>query len=143
MIPVEITWCGGRHSFALGLKEVDELQECCNAGAEYILNQLRFNLHSGGYRQEDFIHPVRLGLIGGNPDLDRVEAEMLVEKMVYRHGQKQVVLCAILVLERLVHGPADDMPDIPDDLKKQPGDPAETIPEESGSSPQSTASADS
>lgn len=101
-----MVWPGGEHEFALRLGEMRRLQESCDAGPEEILNRLR----RGGWRVNDLIEPLRLGLIGSGA-MTNSEAGPFVTQLFEQHPLAEFRIAALAVMAHALYGPADDMPE--------------------------------
>jgi Phage tail tube protein, GTA-gp10 len=61
---VTFAWGDGEYKFRLGIGELRELQDKCDAGPFQIYQRLA----DGSWRVDDVREPIRLGLIGGGMD---------------------------------------------------------------------------
>lgn len=126
-------WAGGRHTFRLDIGQLEELQEACDAGPEFIWARLE----TRAYRVKDVTEPIRLGLIGGGLKPD--EARKLVRRYVETRPLAENIRTAQKILAASIAG-------VPDEPAKKDGE-AETrsAPQtsrmESSDSPSFTASA--
>jgi hypothetical protein len=95
------------HTFRLGIKELEELQEKCDAGPGFVLGRLMSpNLE---WRIEDVRHTLRLGLIGGG--MPATDAIKLVKRYVDdRPAWAENAKTALAVLAVAIFGPADETP---------------------------------
>lgn len=120
---VTFEWADGEHTFRLYAPLLEELQELCNAGPQFILQRLQ---STGDWRFADVRETLRLGLIGGG--MDSSVALSLVNRYV---GDKKTaapllpnVQPAALVLMAALMGVSDDPVGKPQAAKE-----AGTIPE--------------
>lgn len=130
---VTLKWADGEHAFRLGIGEIRELQEKCDAGPQHIYRRLS----DGTWRLDDIRETLRLGLIGGGlepiPALNLIERYVDARPLVENVPPAQAVLGAALVGvkdEPLGEGDGED-----EDKGESPS------PEESSASPTSTATA--
>lgn len=135
---VTFLWGDGEHTFRLGIKQLRELQEKCDAGPAHILARLR----TGEWRIDDARETLRLGLIGAG--LKAEEALKLVLRYVDDRPLMESVQPAMVVLITALYGPADEP--IDDGGESAAGKPpaaedSPSSPTESSPSPPSTAPA--
>ena len=124
MRPLDLTWVGGEHSFALGLGNLRAIQQHCDAGP----NEIYMRLTDGRWRIDDLFEVLRQGLIGGG--MDNSAASKLITDMMSRHPLLEFTTTARAVLAVALVGPEDDK------VGKPEG--AETTPPENGDSQRST-----
>jgi hypothetical protein len=126
---VAFDWADGEHRFRLGIKELRELQEKCDAGPAFILGRLV----DGSWRVDDILQTIRLGLIGGG--LTPVTALPLVKLYVEQRPLFESIPAAQAILSAALVGAPDEP------LGKAPAatDQPTASPEESSASPPSTA----
>lgn len=110
----KLIWDGGENLFALKIKEFQALQQACDAGPEWVAQRLN-GLH-GGWRIEDIVDVLRIGLIGGGMEADKARA--LVVKTVNRVGPAALREVAFVVLMSEIQGPQDDKPKLPPGKRK-------------------------
>jgi hypothetical protein len=95
------------HTFRLGIKELEELQEKCDAGPGFVLGRLMSPRLE--WRIEDVRHTLRLGLIGGG--MPATDAIKLVRRYVDdRPAWAENAKIAQAVLAVAIFGPADELP---------------------------------
>jgi hypothetical protein len=95
------------HTFRLGIKELEELQEKCDAGPGFVLGRLMSPRLE--WRIEDVRHTLRLGLIGGG--MSSTDAIKLVKRYVDdRPAWAENAKIAQAVLAVAIFGPADEAP---------------------------------
>lgn len=95
---IELAWPDARRKYRLGIAELRELQEKCNAGPMEILNRLEV----GRWRIEDLGEIVRLGAVGGGMPL--ADAVIMVERNVYARPLVEAVPWAYKILAAVVVG---------------------------------------
>lgn len=95
---IDQPWADGRHVFRLGIDQLAELQEKCDAGPPFVLARLMQN----AWRVEDVRETLRLGLIGGG--LASRDAMKLIER--YVDAQKEVQLAENALIAQAVLGAA-------------------------------------
>lgn len=94
---IDLDWADGTYKFRLGIAQIRELQEKCDAGPVFILERLV----KGTWRVDDLLQTIRIGLIGGGtkPEValrlvrTYVEGRPLLENVQYA----QAILGAALV----------------------------------------------
>lgn len=94
----------GQYLFRLNLKQVEELQEKCDAGPPAIMQRLLSNT----WRVADIRETLRLGLIGGG--LEPAKALKLVQRYVDDEAFAPNALLAISVLQSRLFPFEDDPP---------------------------------
>lgn len=99
---VTFDWGDGTHTFRLGVGQIRELQEKCDAGPAFILSRLS----SGAWLVDDLIQTHRLGLIGGG--MKPVDAVALVRRYVEERPLLESVLSAQAILHALLVGVPDE-----------------------------------
>lgn len=99
---VELSWPGGRHTFALRIGELRELQDRLNAGPEEVFNRIR----SGNWRVNDLVEVVRIGLVGGG--MDRDEAGRQIATLIDTTPLSEFKFVAIAALASAIIGYEDD-----------------------------------
>lgn len=124
-----LIWPGGEHAFRLGIAELRALQDKCDAGPGHVAERLMGS--HGGWRVDDIVQPLRLGLVGGG--MGQPEAGTLVLKVFEESGPAELRAVAYSVLMASILGPPEDQPG-----DGQPGDDGpgesgagETVPDES------------
>lgn len=100
-----VAWADGEYKFRLGIAELRELQEKCDAGPMWIYERLQLNAHNG-WRLEDIRETIRLGLIGGG--LPPPEALALVKRYVDKRPATESILIAQAVLAFYLVGAPDE-----------------------------------
>lgn len=126
---VAFEWADGHYSFRLGLGDIRELQEKCDAGPAFIMGRLI----DGSWRVDDIYQTIRLGLIGGG--LTPVKALAVCQKYVAGRPLLENILAAQLILQSALAGVEDE----PLGKTQVAGDPANpTSQEASSASPPST-----
>lgn len=95
---VTFEWADGTYTFRLPRKQLEELQELCDAGPAWISARIE----SGSWRFKDIREPIRLGLIGGGKTAE--QARKLVElyvdppvPLMENLRPAQLILSAVLV----------------------------------------------
>jgi hypothetical protein len=98
-----LQWGDQEYRFRLGIGELRELQELCNAGPFQVYQRLA----DGSWRVEDVREPIRLGLIGGGMDATKALGK------IGRYFQPAQFLANVLVARAIVlaalFGDADDL----------------------------------
>lgn len=98
---ITLAWADGEYLFRLGLGQIEELQEACDAGPFVILN----HLIAGTWRVKMVRETLRLGLIGGG--MQPTQAFKLIQRyhdeLPWAHNVKQ----ASAVLHAAVLGAPD------------------------------------
>jgi len=109
---VDLKWADGNGSqnegayrFRLPIKQMEELQEICNAGPQELLTRLR----TGTWKLRDIREPIRLGLIGGG-DATPAQALKLVERYVDERPLIENAAVAQAIVLAAVIGFEDDPP---------------------------------
>lgn len=110
---VVIVWPGGEHTFALGLGELEALQQLTGEGPGASLNRLYSSLAQtsemlGPWKIQDVYDTLRLGLIGGK--MDGTEARKTVKTAVDRFGIASLIPAATDVLLDALTVRKDDQP---------------------------------
>lgn len=95
-------WADGVYTFRLGIAELEELQEKCNAGPRVILSRIEM----GAWRLSDLRETLRLGLIGG--DMKPMAALTLVDRYVCPGRLMENETPAMLVLSAALVGSPDN-----------------------------------
>lgn len=95
---IELAWPDTRRKYRLGIGQLRELQEKCNAGPMEILNRLE----NGRWRVEDLEEIVRLGAVGGGMAL--ADAVVMVERNVAARPLIEAVPWAYKILAAVVVG---------------------------------------
>lgn len=102
---IEYPFGDDEHTFRLGLKELEELQEKCDAGPGFVLGRLMSPRLE--WRVEDVRHTLRLGLIGGG--MPASDAIKLVKRYVDdRPAWAENAKIAQGVLAMAIFGPAEE-----------------------------------
>lgn len=125
---VTLKWGDADHQFRLGIGQLRELQEKCDAGPAEIFRRLTV----GTWRIDDLREPIRLGLIGAG--LEPVKALTLVERYVDARPLAENVPVSRAIIGIALLG-AEDEP--PGEADGEAGD-RPTSPEEKSASPKST-----
>ena len=108
---VETEFGDGRYTFRLGLGELEELQEKCDAGPGFILGRLMSPRME--WKLEDVRHTIRLGLIGGG--MKSTEAFKLVERYIdERPAWAENAKLAQAILALAIFGLAEEEAEDPD-----------------------------
>lgn len=98
-------WADGRYTFALPLRQIEELQEKADCGPLALFQRMR----EGGWREGDIRETIRLGLIGGGTE--PTAALRLVERYVYpARPLMEGLLPAQAILSAALWGVEDDQP---------------------------------
>jgi len=95
----------GKHTFRLGITQLEELQEKCDAGPAFVLRRLI----AFEYLVSDVRETIRLGLIGGG--MEAKPALLLVERYVDDLDKTPFAESAGLasaILNAAIFGPDDD-----------------------------------
>ena len=98
---VTFGWADGDHTFRLGIKELEELQEKTDCGPLFLLNRILRN----EWRVGDLRETIRLGLVGGG--LDPFKAIELVKRYVDDRPLAESIEPAKAILTVAILGPAD------------------------------------
>lgn len=137
---IELEWAdmqgagsGGKHVFRLAIAQLEELQEKCDAGPQFILRRL----YDGSWRVRDITETIRLGLIGGG--MPPVDAAKLTMHYVSDGALADNVLIAQLVIMATLTAPDDEQ--LKKKRRRRPSTPEQTTPEDSSPSADSTNSA--
>jgi hypothetical protein len=99
---VVFDWADGEHTFRLGIGQLRELQERCNAGPLMLARRL---IH-GDWRLDDLRETIRLGLIGGG--LEPSKALSLVRNYVDERPLMESVEIAGRIINAALVGPGDE-----------------------------------
>jgi hypothetical protein len=126
-------WADGEYRFRLGLAQLRELQEKCDAGPDHI----RQRIETGTWRVDDLRETLRLGLIGGG--LAPEKALGIVKRYVDGRPLYESRLPAQIVLMAALVGAGDE--DLGGKAEVTEEAPEPTSREESSLSSPSTASA--
>jgi hypothetical protein len=98
---ISLAWADGEYDFRLGLGQIEELQEACDAGPYVILQ----HLIAGTWRVKMIRETLRLGLIGGG--MQPTQAIKLIQRyhdeLPWAHNVKQ----ATAVMHAAVLGAPD------------------------------------
>ncbi|MGO4339010.1 gene transfer agent family protein [Labrys sp. KB_33_2] len=125
------TWADGRYTFALPLRQLEELQEKADCGPLTLFQRMR----EGAWRDADIRETIRLGLIGGG--VEPTAALRLVERYVYpARPLMEGLLPAQAILSAALWGVEDDQPKKTRRVRKRRPRPGET---ENSASASSTA----
>jgi Phage tail tube protein, GTA-gp10 len=119
---VTFAWGDGEYRFRLGIGELQELQDKCNAGPFEIYQRLA----TGAWRVNDVREPIRLGLIGGG--MDAMRALGKVGKYIAPAQFLPNVVAARRIMLAALFGDPDDI------LGKATGETAEATPAENSNS---------
>lgn len=114
-----LVWAGGEHPFALDIGALRALQGHCDAGPQQILNRIA----AGGWRVDDLLQTIRLGLICGG--MAQAEATRIVDTAFRSHPLLAFRPTAQAILVAALVGDPDDR------LGETTGEP--TPPENGGS----------
>lgn len=95
-------WADGDYPFRLGLKELVEHDEACNAGPAYVARALI----DGTWRIKHVRETIRLGLIGGG--MAPSKALVLTKRYVDERPLRESIPLAIAILMAVLTGPEDD-----------------------------------
>ena len=100
----EITqaWGDDDYAFRLGIKELVEHDEKCDAGPAYVAKALI----DGTWRLKHIRETVRLGLIGGG--MPPAQALALTKRYVDNRPLRESIPLAIAILMAVLYGPEDD-----------------------------------
>jgi hypothetical protein len=99
---VAFDWADGNYTFRLGIKELLELQEKCDAGPAFILGRLI----DGTWRIQDIRETIRLGLIGGG--LEPIKALAVMKNYVTERPLLENILPAQAILNAALVGVEDE-----------------------------------
>lgn len=99
---IVLAWADGEHKFRLGIKELAELDEKCDAGPAWMYARIE----AGMWKARDLVETLRLGLIGGGMKAE--QARMLVRRYVEGRPLHESVVPAMMVLAAAVAGPEDE-----------------------------------
>ncbi|MGN6208837.1 gene transfer agent family protein [Asticcacaulis sp.] len=97
-----LAFADGIHTFRLGIAELEELQEKCNAGPRVILSRI----DTGAWRLNDIRETLRLGLIGGG--MKPLEALQLIDRYVEPGQLVDHERPALMVLSAALVGSPDN-----------------------------------
>ena len=100
---VTIKWADGEHAFRLGIGQLRELQEKCDAGPLEIYRRM----FAGTWRLDDVRETIRLGLLGGG--MAPIDALRLVERYVDERPLIESMMVAKSILG-VVLLPVEDEP---------------------------------
>lgn len=101
-----VTWADGEYPVRLGIAQLRELQEKCDAGPMWIYERLTLNAHNGWLNQ-DIRETVRLGLIGGG--MKPADALSLVKRYIDdRPAMESLVVAQAVLSFHLVGAPDED-----------------------------------
>lgn len=130
MQPVRLIWVGGEHDFRLRLGELRALQQRVNAGPLEVYARIS----SGGWRVDDLLDVLRLGLAGGG--MPSGEAADLINALADRHPLIEFALPAQEVIARALYDPSPAESREAEDTEAAP--PEKPLGAGSGTSPGST-----
>jgi hypothetical protein len=99
---VKFPWGDGEHAFRLGIGEIRQLQEVCDAGPPVIAQRLR----NGLWRVDDIRETLRLGLIGAGLTQDRALGKIM--RFVDNRPLQENALSAWIVLNAAIIGAEDE-----------------------------------
>lgn len=130
---VSFDWADKTYTFRLGIGEIRELQEKCDAGPAFIFRRIT----DGAWRVDDLVQTIRLGLIGGG--MKPIEALKLSREYAEKRPLSESVTPATLILAAALYGAGGEEP-----LGKSQAAPEEAVlsNEASSGSPPSTAQPD-
>ncbi|SEQ32996.1 Phage tail tube protein, GTA-gp10 [Faunimonas pinastri] len=100
---VVFPWGDSEHRFRLGIGELRELQDKCNAGPYEVLNRLM----TGIWRIDEVRETIRLGLIGGGA-LRPTEALVLVARYVDERPLLESVPVAQAIIGAAIMGSPEE-----------------------------------
>ena len=106
---VTLTFADGDYVFRLAWRQLMQLQEACDAGPWFIMNQLHaagLGLAPKEMRVQYIYEVIRLGLIGGG--LDPVKALKLVREYVEARPPQENLMLAQGVLGAALYGAPDE-----------------------------------
>lgn len=95
---VSFDWGDGHYTFRLGIKQLEELQEKCDAGPAFILGRLV----DGSWRVKDIHETIRLGLIGGGAE--PIKALALMKSYVVDRPLLENIIPAQIILNAALVG---------------------------------------
>lgn len=103
---INLVFGDAEYNFCLSIKQLQELQDKCDAGPEYI----RVRLSTSAWRVEDIRETIRLGLIGGGLPFDK--ALKLVGYYIDDPDRPlgEHVLTAHEILSAAIYGVPEDEP---------------------------------
>jgi hypothetical protein len=101
---VTFDWADGTFTFRLGIGQIRELQEKCDAGPSVVLRRLA----EDAWFVDDLIHTIRLGLIGGGAT--PAEALKLVRRYVEQRPLEESRSPATIILGAALYGAGDEEP---------------------------------
>ncbi len=99
---ISFDWGDDTYKFRLGIAELRQLQEKCDAGPAFILGRL----FDGTWRVDDLIQTIRLGLIGGG--MTPQAALALTRTHVEQRPLYESILPAQAILNALLAGAPDE-----------------------------------
>lgn len=99
---ISFDWADATYTFRLGIKELLELQEKCDAGPAFILGRL----NDGSWRINDIYETIRLGLKGGG--LEPVKALGLMDRYVKDRPWLENIIPAQAILSAALVGVEDE-----------------------------------
>ncbi|HRP26018.1 gene transfer agent family protein [Thauera sp.] len=104
---IDLDFADGTYRFCLRYGELMELQEKTDAGPVWVLNRLMLpTAENRGWRVEDIVHVLRLGLIGGG--MKPSDALRLVRTYVEARPPMECLLHAQAVLSAALMGAPDE-----------------------------------
>lgn len=101
---VTFAWADGTYTFALRLREWEELQEKVDCGPFLLFSRLR----SEQWRARDARETIRLGLVGGG--MDPAKALILVSRYVDDRPLTFNIVPALAIISASLFGVEDDQP---------------------------------
>lgn len=101
---IELDWADGHYVFRLGIGQLEELQEKCDAGFGWIATRLS----QRRWFVQDIVHTIRLALIGGGTPPDT--ARILVQRYVEARPLNESIPIAIKILQAVLEGAGDEQP---------------------------------
>jgi len=101
---VTLKWADGEHTFRLGIKELEELQEKCDAGPAWIYGRLA----NDQWRVADVRETIRLGLIGAG--MKPVPADKYCRRYVDEQPLSDSVPITMAILQAVLEGVPDEPP---------------------------------
>lgn len=100
---IRFAWGDGEYKFRLGIGQLRELQEACDAGPAFIASRLRGDT----WLMQDVRETIRLGLIGGG--MEPQAALAMVRKHVDEYPLAQNKLVAWVILQAAVVGVPEEV----------------------------------
>lgn len=123
---VTITWADGDYKFRLGIGQIRELQEKCDAGPGHMAGILAQGMY-GPWRVDYIREPLRLGLIGGG--MEPAKVVPLIKRYVDERPWAENIQPALAVLLASVVGVPDEQlgkSEAASEAGEQPNSPVES-----------------